>query len=160
LLALLKVEGRDPDAERPARSRLTRRAAAAVLWLVACAPPPVADIAGLYRREGPVAATLEVRAEAGQYVVRLEGGGSTAAGAATAADCVVEARGVLGGDLLRAAFGPVETDTFSYSAAQARREGRSVEIAFEPGAAEVIDAGTLGYCGWGAELSGRYRAVR
>jgi hypothetical protein len=34
-----------------------------------------------------------------------------------------------------------------------------VEIVFEPGAAEVIEAGTLGYCGWGAELSGRYRAV-
>ena len=92
-------------------------------------------------------------------MVRLEGGGSAAAAAASAADCVIEARGVLDGDVLRAAFGPVETDTFSYSAAEARREGRSVEIVFEFGAAEVIEAATLGYCGWDAELSGRYRAV-
>lgn len=137
------------------------QAAVATLWLAACAPPlPPADIAGLYRHEGPIAATLEVRAEAGQYVVRLEGGGSSAAGAATPADCVIEARGDLNGAILRASFGPVETDTFSYSAAQAGREGRIVEIVFEPGAAEVVEAGTLGYCGWGAEFSGRYRAVR
>ena len=136
------------------------RVVLAALWLVACAPPPpAADVAGLYRHEGPIAATLEVRAEAGRYVVRLEGGGSTAGGTATAADCVIEARGDLDGAVLRAPFGPVETDTFSYSAAHARREGRVVEIVFEPGAAEVIEAGTFGYCGWGAEFSGRYRAV-
>jgi hypothetical protein len=158
LFRLIAVARRNPD-ERRSQSRRTGGATAAVMWLVACAPPPTAEIAGLYRHEGPVAATLEVRAEAGQYVVRFEGGGSTAAVAAAAADCVIEARGPLDGAVLRAAFGPVETDTFSYSAAEARREGRSVEIVFEPGAAEVIEAGTLGYCGWEAELSGRYRAV-
>jgi hypothetical protein len=156
----LEVERPQPAAARPARSRLTGGGAAlAALWLVACAPAPSADIAGLYQHEGPIAATLEVRADAGQYVVRLEGGGAAAAGAASAADCVVEARGELDGAVLRAPFGPVETDTFSYSAAQAEREGRVVAIVFEPGAAEVIEAGTLGYCGWGADLSGRYRAV-
>jgi hypothetical protein len=30
---------------------------------------------------------------------------------------------------------------------------------FEPGAAEVIEAATVGYCGWGAEFTGRYRGV-
>jgi hypothetical protein len=140
--------------------RRSGRLLPAALWLVACAaPPPAADVAGLYRHEGPVAATLEVRTEAGQYVVRLAGGGSSAAGAAATADCVIEARGDLDGAVLRAPFGPVETDTFSYSAAQARREGRVVEIVFEPGAAEVVEAGTLGYCGFGADFAGRYRAV-
>jgi hypothetical protein len=158
LFRFIAVARRNPD-ERRSQSRRTGGATAAVMWLVACAPPPTAEIAGLYRHEGPVAATLEVRAEAGQYVVRLEGGGSTAAGAGSAADCVIEARGPLDGAVLRAAFDPVETDTFSYSAAEARREGRSVEIVFEPGTAEVIEAGTVGYCGWEAELSGRYRAV-
>jgi hypothetical protein len=157
LFRLFVVMQRHPE-ECRARSRRTGEAAA-VLWLVACAPPPTAEIAGLYHHEGPVAATLEVRAEAGQYVVRLEGGGSTAAGAGSAADCVVEARGPLDGAVLRAAFGPVETDTFSYSAAEARREGRSVEIVFEPGAAAVVEADTLSYCGWDADLSGRYQAV-
>jgi hypothetical protein len=140
--------------------RGTGAAAATASWLAACAPaPPAADIAGLYRHEEPIAATLEVRAEAGQYVVRIEGGGSAAAGSATAADCVIEARGALDGAVLRAPFAPVETDTFSYSAAEAGREGRMVEIRFAPGTAEVVEAGTLGYCGWGAEFTGRYHAV-
>jgi hypothetical protein len=159
LFRLFAVPRPNPGEPR-ALSRHTGGATVAVLWLVACAPPPLADIAGRYRHEGPIAATLDVRAEAGQYVVRLEGGGSTTAAAGSAADCVIEARGILDGAVLRAAFGPVETDTFSYSAAEAGREGRSVEIVFESGAAKVIDAGTLGYCGWDADLSGRYRAVR
>lgn len=137
-----------------------RAAAAAALWLAACAAAPAADVVGRYRHEGPTAAILEVRAAAGQYLVRLEGGGSPAAGAASAADCVIEARGDLDGAVLRAPFGPVETDTFSYGAADAAREGRMLEIAFAPGIAEVIEADTLGYCGWGAAFTGRYRAVR
>jgi hypothetical protein len=158
LFRLFAVARRGPGEPRE-RSRRTGGATVAVLWLVACAPPPPAEIAGRYHHEGPVAATLEVRAEAGQYVVRLEGGGSMAAGAGSAADCVIEARGLLDGAVLRAAFGPVETETFSYSDAEARREGRSVEVVFEPGAAAVVEVDTLSYCGWDADLSGRYRAV-
>jgi hypothetical protein len=135
------------------------QAVLAVLWLSRPGTAlPSDDIVGVYQYEGPVAATLEIRHEAGQYVVRLEGGGSSAEGPATAADCVVEARGDLDGVVLRARFGPVETDTFSYGAAQAESEARMVRIAFEPGAAQVIDADTLGYCGLGVEFSGRYRA--
>jgi hypothetical protein len=134
--------------------------ALAALWLVACrTPAPADDITGLYRREGPIATTLEVRQQRGQYVVRLEGAGASAAGAATPADCIIEARGDLDGAVLQARFGPVETDTFSYGAAQAAREGRAVEIVFEPGVAEVVEADALGYCGWGVEFAGRYRAV-
>jgi hypothetical protein len=136
------------------------RLALVTFGLTACAAtPPAADVAGVYRHEGPIAAILEVRKEADRYVVRLEGGGGSAAGAATPADCIIEARGALDGAVLRAPFGPVETDTFAYGAAQAASEGRSVEIAFEPGAAEVVEADTLGYCGLGAEFSGRYREV-
>jgi hypothetical protein len=135
------------------------QAVLAVLWLSRPGTAlPSDDIVGVYQYEGPVAATLEIRHEAGQYVVRLEGGGSSAEGPATAADCVVEARGDLDGVVLRARFGPVETDTFSYGAAQAESEARMVRIAFEPGAAQVIEADTLGYCGLGVEFSGRYRA--
>jgi hypothetical protein len=135
------------------------QAVLAVLWLSRPGTAlPSDDIVGVYQYEGPVAATLEVRHDAGQYVVRLEGGGSSAEGPATAADCVVEARGDLDGVVLRARFEPVETDTFSYGAAQAESEARMVRIAFEPGAAQVIEADTLGYCGLGVEFSGRYRA--
>ena len=142
-----------------AMSKRFCQAVLAVLWLSRPGTAlPSDDIVGVYQYEGPVAATLEVRHEAGQYVVRLEGGGSSAEGPATAADCVVEARGDLDGVVLRARFGPVETDTFSYGAAQAESEARMVRIAFEPGAAQVIEADTLGYCGLGVEFSGRYRA--
>ena len=79
-----------------------RQAVPAVLWLSRPGTAlPSDDIVGVYQYEGPVAATLEVRHEAGQYVVRLEGGGSAAEGPATAADCVVEARGDLDGVVLR-----------------------------------------------------------
>ena len=142
-----------------AMSKRFCQAVLAVLWLSRPGTAlPSDDIVGVYQYEGPVAATLEVRHEAGQYAVRLEGGGSSAEGPATAADCVVEARGDLDGVVLRARFGPVETDTFSYGAAQAESEARMVRIAFEPGAAQVIEADTLGYCGLGVEFSGRYRA--
>ena len=142
-----------------AMSKRFCQAVLAVLWLSRPGTAlPSDDIVGVYQYEGPVAATLEVRHEAGQYVVRLEGGGSSAEGPATAADCVVEARGDVHGVVLRARFGPVETDTFSYGAAQAESEARMVRIAFEPGAAQVIEADTLGYCGLGVEFSGRYRA--
>jgi hypothetical protein len=125
------------------------------LGLMACAAAPAADVAGRYRHEAPIAASLEVREDGDQYVVRLEGGGS--AGAATAADCIIEARGVLERAVLHARFDPVETDTFSYGAAQAASEGRTLEIAFEPGVALVREADTLGYCGLDAALVGRYR---
>jgi hypothetical protein len=142
-----------------AMSKRFCQAVLAVLWLSRPGTAlPSDDIVGVYQHEGPVAATLEVRHEAGQYVVRLEGGGSAAEGPATAADCVVEARGDLDDGALRARFGPVETDTFSYGAAQAESEARMVRIAFEPGAAQVIEADTLGYCGLGVEFPGRYRA--
>ena len=142
-----------------AMSKRFCQAVLAVLWLSRPGTAlPSDDIVGVYQYEGLVAATLEVRHDAGQYVVRLEGGGSSAEGPATAADCVVEARGDLDGVVLRARFGPVETDTFSYGAAQAESEARMVRIAFEPGAAQVIEADTLGYCGLGVEFSGRYRA--
>src|SRR5215471_5999931 len=88
------------------------------------------EISGTYRHAATLQATLEVRRQTGDYLVRLEGGASAADGAATPADCVIEARGALEGDVLHARFGPVETEIFSYSAAQAEREGRVVEIVF------------------------------
>jgi hypothetical protein len=136
------------------------RAALAALWLAACANAPGEDdIAGRYRHAGPIAATLEVRPDGGGYRVRLEGGGTNQAGAASAADCVIEARGELEGGVLRARFGPVETASFSYGAARAAEEGRTVEIVFEPQAAEVVAADTFGYCGLEAEFAGRYPSV-
>ena len=134
------------------------QAVLAVLWLSRPGTAlPSDDIVGVYQYEGRVAATLEVRHEAGQYVVRLEGGGSSAEGPATAADCVVEARGDLDGVVLRAGSAR-SRPTPSLTVRRRPSEARMVRIAFEPGAAQVIEADTLGYCGLGVEFSGRYRA--
>ena len=116
------------------------------------------EIAGTYQHAGTAPATLEVRREANDYLVRLEGGASPA-GAATPADCVIEARGTPEGEVLRARFGPVETETFSYDKAQAESEARFVEIVFGPGSARVVQADTLGYCGLEVDFAGPYRKV-
>jgi hypothetical protein len=140
--------------------RPVRGAVLAALWLAACAiVTDENDVAGRYRHAGPIAATLEVRPDAAGYRVRLEGGGSTRDSAASAADCVIEARGELTGGVLRARFGPVEAEGFSYGAAQAAEEGRTLEIVFEPQAAEVVAADTFGYCGLEADFAGRYPSV-
>ncbi len=119
----------------------------------------MADIAGLYRHEGPIAATLEVRADAGQYVVRLEGGGSAAAGSGERGGLRDRSPRRPGRRRPARRLRPGRDGHLLLQRRGGEREGRSVEIVFEPGAAEVIEAGTLGYCGWDAELSGRYRAV-
>jgi hypothetical protein len=131
-----------------------------IVALALAAPRTSADeIAGTYQHAGTIAATLEVRRQADDYLIRLEGGASPAAGAATPADCVIEARGRPDGQVLRARFGPVETETFAYDQAQSESEARFVEIVFGSGSARVMQADTLGYCGLEVEFAGTYRKV-
>lgn len=115
------------------------------------------EITGNYRLVGAANVVLQVAAENGEIGVRLEGGGPPSSGAAAPADCVVQAAGRLHGRLLNARFQPIDTDDFSYSAAQARAEKRQVIIAFAPGTAEVKQADTDGYCGLGIEFRGLYQ---
>ena len=89
----------------------------------------------------------------------LAGGGSEARGASAAADCYVRAVGSMRGDVLIARFAPVTTDVFSYGAAQAESENRSISIRFTAGDAEVLSADTEGYCGLGATFLGSYQRV-
>jgi len=121
------------------------------------APDP---IEGHYLGADPPAATLEVRRDGHGYLVRLEGGSPPDPPAGAPADCTILARGPLEGGTLRARFGPIESEIFSYGPAEAEREGRTVEIAFVASAAEVIAADTFGYCGLGVEFRGRYRRER
>jgi hypothetical protein len=131
-----------------------------VVVLALAAPRTSADeIAGTYQHAGTTTATLEIRRQANDYLVRLEGGASSAAGAATPADCVIKARGRPEGQVLRARFGPVETETFAYDEAQSESDARFVEIIFGPGSARVVQADTLGYCGLEVDFIGAYRTV-
>ena len=115
------------------------------------------DITGTYTCSQRSASTLEIKAEGSDYVVSLSGGSSPAAGAAAPADCYVRARGKLHGKTLTAEFVSIETDTFSYSAAQAEHEKRQLTIVFNPGSAEVVRADTFGYCGVDSNFVGHYQ---
>ncbi len=115
------------------------------------------DITGSYTLSGKARAQLDIKAEGDHYVALLSGGGQEAAGPATAADCYIKAVGKLKNTTLVADFTAIETDTFSYSEAQAKQEKRQLKIRFNRNTAEVIDANTFGYCGMGADFSGRYR---
>jgi hypothetical protein len=140
--------------------RLRRALLLPIVALALAAPRTSADeLAGTYQHAGAITATLEVRRQADDYLIRLEGGASSAAGAATPADCVIEARGRPEGQVLRAGFGPVETETFAYDQAQSESEARFVEIVFGPESARVVRADTLGYCGLEVEFAGAYRKV-
>jgi hypothetical protein len=120
-------------------------------------PSAGSDVAGDYRQVGAATVILQVSTEQGVVRARLEGGGSPESGAAAPADCIVAAAGPLEDRLLSATFQPIETDDFSYSAAQARAEKRRLTIAFGPGTAEVKQADTYGYCGLGIDFRGPYR---
>lgn len=124
------------------------------------AAPGSPDVAGQYVRRGQPTSTLEVSAEGDRYVAVLAGGGSDARGPATPADCYVRAVGSMRGDVLLARFTPFTTDVFSYGAAQAASENRSISIRFTAGDAEVLSADTEGYCGQGAMFLGSYQRVR
>jgi hypothetical protein len=130
-----------------------------VALALAAARTSADELAGTYQHAGTVTATLEVRRQGDDYLIRLEGGASSAAGAATPADCVIEARGRPDGQVLRARFGPVETETFAYDQAQSESEARFVEIVFWSGSARIVHADTLGYCGLEVEFVGAYRKV-
>jgi hypothetical protein len=119
-------------------------------------PAADSDVAGDYRLVGAATVILQVSADDGTVKARLEGGGPPESGAAAPADCIVVAAGPLEGRLLSATFQPIETDDFSYSAAQARAEKRRLTIAFGLGTAEVKQADTYGYCGLGIEFRGFY----
>ena len=106
---------------------------------------------------GNPATTMNVRIEGSQYQVVLSGGGEESAGAASAADCFIRAIGKLQGNKLKAVFTAIETDTFSYSERKAIKEGRKLEVVFNPQGALVVHADTLGYCGLDATFEGKYQ---
>ena len=103
------------------------------------------------------ATTMQVKAEGGQYWVELSGGSKESAGAAASADCFIQAQGKLDKNRLTAVFTAIETDTFSYSEAQEKREGRKLEVVFGTSKATVVYADTVGYCGLTATFQGECR---
>ena len=121
-----------------------------------CQTAPVPDVTGLYRRIGPASVTLAVSTRDGIVQARLDGGGLPATDGSVPADCTVQGAGRIQNNMLNVMFQPVATDTFSYSATQAKTEKRRLIIAFTAESADVQEADTDGYCGLGIEFRGTY----
>ncbi|RNC67729.1 MAG: hypothetical protein ED859_13260 [Desulfuromonadales bacterium] len=121
-----------------------------------------AGIEGLYALTADRAATLQVTKAGTRYEVMVSGGTGGATGGGAPADCPVKGMGVLKGNILTAAFAPLETDTFFYSKGQADRERRKLRIVFDRDrrTARITRADVSGYCGLGANLTGRYLRVQ
>ena len=119
--------------------------------------PGPADVPGRYVFAGTTAATLEIRLDGDRHIVALSGGGAKDAGAAAPADCHVRAVGTRRDDALEAVFTGVETETFIYSEAQARREQRQLRLVFRATGVEVTRVDIDGYCGLGTAFVGLYR---
>jgi hypothetical protein len=114
------------------------------------------EITGSYTLAGNRGTRLKISAADRQYTALLSGGNQQATGPAVAADCYIKAIGPLQGNILRAVFTALETDTFTYSETQAKAEKRQLKIVFSKNTAQVTQADTVGYCGWGADFVGRY----
>lgn len=162
------------------RSHLPPTAACLTLLLAACqaatsetpaaAPPPtavataptlapaaVASPAGRYEATGPIGATLDLSGPVdGQWQVGLRGG-ARPDGAATAADCELQARGPLKHGRIDAAVVPFEGVLMSVTAADLARAPARVRVTLD-GQRALVEAET-GLCAMGAEFDGEYRRV-
>ena len=114
------------------------------------------DVSGKYQRAGSASVVMEVRQDVNGVRATVYGGGPPSSGEAAAADCIVEAVGVIRDGQLRATFQPAETDNFSYSRAKAEAEKRQLVVVFSPGTADIKRIDTFGYCGLGINFLGRY----
>jgi hypothetical protein len=111
------------------------------------------EIGGSYRREGEADVRMTIRRDGPDLDITILGG---AAAQTVAADCTLRALGTLTGSVVTARFGPIETDTMSYAAAEAEQEGRMLIVSFQNRGARVTRADTLGYCGLGIDFTGPY----
>lgn len=118
-------------------------------------PAATPAIAGAYRMEGPRLGDLTLEEAADGWKIRLRGGVPTDMGAATPADCELQAQGPLIGDRIDGAVMPFEGDINSISAEDLQGHAYAVTVRISAGTARV--ATNYDGCGMGADLSGDYR---
>ena len=127
--------------------------------IVTTTPAPVQAatpaIAGAYRMEGARVGDLTLEEATSGWKIRLRGGVPTDMGAATPADCELQAEGSLAGDQIDGAVVPFEGDINSITAQDLQGHTYAVTVRISGGTASV----TTNYdgCGMGADLSGDYR---
>lgn len=111
-------------------------------------------IAGVYRMRGARVGDLTLEQAEGGWKISLRGGVPTDMGAATPADCELQAQGPLVGDRIEGVVTPFEGETGGLTAEDLQGRAYVVTVRVDGQTASV--ATDYDGCGMGADLSGDY----
>lgn len=169
------MQGRSTDGQATGRWRASTAMALGLLFLAGCGEPAAADrpsdvapeaaepspeaqaarIAGTYRMDGARVGRLTLSPAEGRWSIRLLGGVPTNMGAATPADCELQAEGPLADDRIAGRVIPFEGDISSLTAEDLQGRNYRVDIHV---AGDVAHVSTdYDGCGMGADLNGEYQ---
>lgn len=112
-------------------------------------------LAGAYRMEGARSGDLTLEQAGDTWTIRLKGGAPADMGAATPADCELQAQGALKGDRIEGVVTPFEGDIASVTAQDLQGRGYVVTVTVADDVARVST--NYDGCGMGADLNGDYR---
>ena len=133
---------------------------AAILGLMSSSPSAAKskDVGALFERTEPSLGTLTLTEEGEGWRIALRVGGIPN-GAATAADCELEAVGPQDRDgVISARVVPFEGELNSIRAEDIRGDDPAIEVSVGPEGAFVTDNGaSTRYCGFGSDIDGFYR---
>ena len=169
------MQDRSTDGQATGRWRAPTAMALALLFLAGCGEPAAADrpaeavpqaveptveaqaarIAGIYRMDGDRVGRLTLSPAEGGWSIRLLGGVPTNMGAATPADCELQAEGPLAEDRIAGRVIPFEGEINSLTAQDLQARSYSVEVHV---AGDIAHVSTdYDGCGMGADLNGEYQ---
>lgn len=140
--------------ERPAAAVASPPPDAAAGSAPAPVPEAASPPAGTYAMQGDRRATLTLAPVGAGWRVSLKGGASSSDGAAAAADCEIQAEGLLNGRTIDAKVVPFEGTDLSVTPQDLAAHPAGVKV--DIGAREALVSTDFQGCGVGANLSGRY----
>ena len=133
---------------------------AAILGLMSSSPSAAKskDVGALFERTEPSLGTMTLTEEGEGWRIALRVGGIPN-GAATAADCELEAVGPQDHDgVISARVVPFEGELNTISAEDIAEDDAAIEVSVGPEGAFVTDNGaSTRYCGFGSDIDGFYR---
>lgn len=171
------MQGRSTDGQATGRRRAPTAMALGLLFLAGCGEPAAADrpaesapraaephteaqpphVAGTYRMDGERVGRLMLSPAESGWSIRLLGGVPTNMGAATPADCELQAEGPLADDRIDGRVVPFEGDINSLTAQDLQGRSYRVEVHVAGDVARVST--DYDGCGMGADLNGEYERV-
>jgi hypothetical protein len=145
--------GQPAAADRPAEAA---PADSGATQLPAGAPAAASAVqAGAYRMDGARSGDLTLTQSGDVWTIRLKGGAPADMGAATPADCELQAQGALNRDRIEGVVTPFEGDIASVTAQDLQGHDYAVTVTVVGDTARVST--NYDGCGMGADLNGDYR---